>query len=64
MKQYVKSSKFETRMCLVNQYGEVICELEHADGSMYYVIPAQKRASILMDEGDVYSVEELEFEVD
>ena len=51
-------AKFETKVCLVNMYGEVVCELE-ADG-FFYKLPK----GFLLDIGDEYKVMEIETEVE
>lgn len=62
MKRSIKASKFETKVCLVNMYGEIVCELKPNSG--FYVIPVSEAPAILMDIGDEYHVEEIEFEID
>lgn len=62
MKRSIKASNFETKVCLVDMYGDVVCELEPNNG--FYVIPSAKASSILMDVGDEYHIEEIEFEID
>ena len=51
-------AKFETKVCLVNKYNEVVCELE-ADG-FFYKLPK----GFLLDIGDEYKVAEIEMEVE
>lgn len=55
-------SKFETKVFLVNQYGEEIVELER-DSSGYYTLP-KNMYMLLFDVGDELRVEEREVEVD
>ena len=43
-------------------YGEIVCELKPNSG--FYVIPVSEAPAILMDIGDEYHVEEIEFEID
>lgn len=62
MKKVINASRFQTKVCLVNKYGEVVCELERDGG--WYVIPRNKVGGLLLDIGDEYRVEEVEFEVD
>ena len=62
MKRSIKASKFETKVCLVDMYGEVVCELQPDGG--FYVLPKNEVPSILMAVGDEYHVEEIEFEID
>ena len=55
-------AKFETKVCLVNQYDEVICELEK-DG-YFYKFPMGFDRNPLLDIGDEYKVVEIETEVE
>lgn len=55
-------AKFETKVCLVNTYGDVVCELEKV-GDFFYRFPREV-LDMLVDVGDVYSVEEIETEVE
>ena len=55
--------KFERRVVLVNQYDEILYELETVDG-YFYRIPKEMSAVGLMDVGDVYTVKEIEVEVE
>ena len=55
-------AKFETKVCLVNAYGDVVCELEKAS-DFFYKFPREV-LGMLVDVGDVYSVEEIETEVE
>lgn len=63
MKKSIKASKFETKVCLIDKYDNVVCELER-DGGGFYVIPRNMCSSILFDIGDEYHVDEIDFEVD
>lgn len=57
-------ARFETKVCLVNAYGDVVCELEKAgDDCFFYKFPREVLGTLL-DVGDVYSVEEIETEVE
>ena len=57
-------AKFETKVCLVNMYGEVVCELE-ADGCYYkFPVDADFVQNPLLDIGDEYKVMEIEMEVE
>lgn len=55
-------AKFETKVCLVNQYDEVVCELEK-DGC-FYKFPMGFAKNSLLDIGDKYKVVEIETEVE
>ena len=55
-------AKFETKVCLVNKYNEVVCELE-ADGC-FYKFPVDFVQNPLLDIGDEYKVMEIETEVE
>ena len=55
-------AKFETKVCLVNEYGEVIMELEE-EGKFCYKFPREV-LDLLLDVGDTYYVEEIETEVE
>ena len=55
-------AKFETKVCLVNEYDEIVCELER-DG-MWYVLPRDFSKNFLLDIGDTYKVVEIETEVE
>lgn len=55
-------AKFETKVCLVNRYGEVVCELEK-DG-YFYKFPMNFAKNPLLLVGDEYKVEEIETEVE
>ena len=62
MKRSIKASKFESKVCLVDKYGDVVCELKPNES--WWVIPRDECEGILMDIGDEYHVEEIEFEMD
>lgn len=51
-------AKFETKVCLVDKYNEVVCELEE-DG-FFYKLPK----GFLLDIGDEFKVMEIETEVE
>ena len=55
-------AKFETKVCLVNEYGEVVYELKK-DGDFFYKFPKEV-LGMLLDVGDVYKVEEIEMEIE
>lgn len=55
-------AKFETKVCLVDAHGDVVYELEKA-GDFFYKFPKEV-LGMLLDVGDVYSVEEIEMEVE
>lgn len=55
-------AKFETKVCLVNKYDEVVCELEK-DG-YFYKLPMSFAKNHLLDIGDEYKVVEIEMEVE
>ncbi len=55
-------AKFETKVCLVNEYGYVVCELEK-DG-YFYKFPMDFAKNPLLDIGDEYKVVEIEMEVE
>ena len=55
-------AKFETKVCLVNEYGDVVCELEK-DGC-YYKFPMNFAKNLLLYIGDEYKVVEIEMEVE
>ena len=55
-------AKFETKVCLVNAYGDVVMELEK-DGKFFYKFPREV-LGLLLDIGDTYYVEEVETEVE
>ena len=50
-------AKFETKVCLVDKYNEVVCELE--EDVFFYKLPRD----FLFDVGDEYKVMEIEIEV-
>lgn len=54
-------AKFETKVVLVDEYGNEVCELKRTEHG-FYEIPDYEW--ILMDIGDVYKVEERESEVE
>lgn len=57
-------AKFETKVCLVNAYGDVVCELEKAgDDCFFYKFPREILVTLL-DVGDEYKVVEIETEVE
>ena len=57
-------AKFETKVCLVNKYGDVVCELEKAgDDCFFYKFPREVLGTLL-DVGDEYKVVEIETEVE
>ena len=51
-------AKFATKVCLVDKYNEVVCELEE-DG-FFYKLPK----GFLLDIGDEFKVVEIETEVE
>lgn len=51
-------AKFETKVCLVDKYNEVVCELEK--DVFFYKLPK----GFLLDIGDEYKVMEIEMEVE
>ena len=51
-------AKFETKVCLVDKYNEVVCELEE-DGFFYIF-----SKGFLLDIGDEVKVMEIEMEVE
>ena len=51
-------AKFETKVCLVDKYNEVVCELEK--DVFFYKLPK----GFLLDVGDEYKVVEIEMEVE
>ena len=51
-------AEFKTKVCLVNKYNEVVCELEE-DG-FFYKLPK----GFLLDIGDEFKVMEIETEVE
>ena len=55
-------AKFETKICLVNKWDEVVCELEK-DG-FFYKFPMGFAKNPLLDIGDEYKVVEIETEVE
>lgn len=55
-------ARFETKVCLVNKWNEVVCELEK-DG-YFYKFPMGFAKSPLLDIGDEYKVVEIEMEVE
>jgi hypothetical protein len=57
-----KMAKFETKVCLVNKWDEVVCELEK-DG-YFYKFPMGFARNPLLDIGDEYKVVEIETEVE
>lgn len=54
--------KFEKKVCLVDADGDVVYELKK-DGDFFYKFPREV-LGMLLDVGDVYSVEEIETEVE
>ena len=62
MKKEIKASKFETKVCLVDEYGDIVCELKRDGG--FYVLPKNFAANWLLAVDDVYRVEEIEMEID
>lgn len=52
-------AKFETKVCLVDKYNEVVCELEE-DVFFFYKLPK----GFLLDIGDEFKVVEIETEVE
>ena len=54
-------AKFETKVVMTNECGEVVFELVK-DG-MFYKLPTEA-SGLLLDIGDVYKVEEIETEVE
>lgn len=55
-------AKFETRVCMVNAYDEIVCELERVNGD-YYRLPKE----VLWDYmfvGDKFEIKEIETEVE
>lgn len=54
-------AKFETKVVLVTEYGEEVCELKQNECG-FYEIPDNEW--ILMDIGDTYKVVEVESEVE
>ena len=57
-----KMAKFETKVCMVNAYDEIVCELEHVNGD-YYRLPKE----VLWDYmfvGDRFEIKEIETEVE
>lgn len=60
MKKYIKSAKkFESKVCLVDKYGEIWCELIK-DG-MFWKLPPEA-AGFRLDIGDEFHIEEFESE--
>ena len=55
-------AKFETKVCMVNAYDEIVCELEK-DGC-FYKFPMGFTKNLLLDVGDEYKVVEIEMEVE
>ena len=55
-------AKFETKVVLTNNIGEVVFELEK-EGDYFYKFPREV-LGMLLDVGDVYTVEEIEVEVE
>ena len=53
-----KTAKFETKVCLVDKYNEVVCELE--EDVFFYKLPK----GFLLDIGDEFKVVEIETEVE
>ena len=53
-------AKFETKVVLVNQYDEIVCEL--VKGLYWYNLPAGE--ALLLAVGDEYKVKEIEVEVE
>ena len=51
-------AKFETKVCLVDKYNEVVCELE--EDVFFYKLPK----GFLLDVGDEFKVAEIEMEVE
>ena len=58
MRKYIKSSDFETSVVLINQYDEIVAQLDYANG--YYFLPE----GLVLDIGDVLRVEEIDVEID
>lgn len=56
-------AKFKIVAILVNQYNEIVCELEKSDSGMYYKLPDDITKLLLLD-GDEFRVKELEVEVE
>ena len=54
--------KFETKVCVVNAYDEVVCELEYVNGN-YYRLPREVLLDYL-NVGDKFEVKEIETEVE
>lgn len=55
-------AKFETKVCLVDAYGDIVYELKK-DGDFFYKFPKEV-LGMLLDVGDVYRVVEIETEVE
>ena len=57
-------AKFETKVCMVNEYDEIVCELERVRGyGDYYRLPKE----VLWDYmfvGDKFEIKEIETEVE
>lgn len=55
--------QFERRMVIMNQYDEVVCELENVGG--LWRVPTEEQPNLCnyLDEGDVYRVVCIETEV-
>ena len=54
-------AKFETKVCLVNKYNEVVCELE--ENVWFYKFPMDFAKNPSLNIGDKYKVMEIEMEV-
>ena len=63
IKNKIYSSKFETKCVLVDKYDEIVCDLEKSEGDMYYKLPDDITNLLLMD-GDVFRVKEVETEIE
>ncbi len=56
-------AKFETKVCMCNQYGDVLFELECDENGYFYKLPTEAY-NWLFDVGDKYFVKEIETEVE
>ena len=56
-------AKFETKVCMYSQYGDVLFELERDEGGYFYKLP-KEAYNWLFDVGDKYFVKEIEVEVE
>ena len=55
-------AEFETKVCLVNKYGEVVCELE--EDVWFYKFPMDFAKDPSLNIIDKYKVMEIEMEVE